>query len=64
MMEFTAVFRKVPEGYLGFIEELCGGGYASVKQGLALLQSQSLGLHGGVSVVRAIRAIYSREDRL
>jgi len=23
-MEFTAVFRKVPEGYIGFVEELSG----------------------------------------
>ena len=23
-MEFTAVFRKVPEGYVGFVEELPG----------------------------------------
>ena len=23
-MEFTAVFKKVPEGYIGFIEELPG----------------------------------------
>jgi predicted RNase H-like HicB family nuclease len=23
-LEFTAVFRKVPEGYIGFIEELPG----------------------------------------
>ena len=23
-LEFTAVFRKVPEGYLGFVEELPG----------------------------------------
>lgn len=23
-MQFTAVFRKVPEGYIGFIEELPG----------------------------------------
>jgi predicted RNase H-like HicB family nuclease len=24
VMEFTAVFRKVPEGYIGFVEELPG----------------------------------------
>jgi len=24
MMTFTAVFRKVPEGYVGFVEELPG----------------------------------------
>jgi len=24
MMEFTAIFVKVPEGYLGFVEELPG----------------------------------------
>ena len=23
-MQFTAVFRKVPEGYIGFVEELPG----------------------------------------
>ncbi len=23
-MEFTAVFRRVPEGYIGFVEELPG----------------------------------------
>jgi predicted RNase H-like HicB family nuclease len=24
MLEFTAVFRKVPEGYIGYVEELPG----------------------------------------
>ncbi|MDX2141773.1 MAG: type II toxin-antitoxin system HicB family antitoxin [Rhodospirillaceae bacterium] len=24
MMQFTAVFQKVPEGYIGFVEELPG----------------------------------------
>lgn len=24
MVEFTAVFRKVPEGYIGFVDELPG----------------------------------------
>jgi hypothetical protein len=26
-LEFTAVFRKLPEGYIGFVEELPGAGW-------------------------------------
>ena len=26
-IQFTAVFRKVPEGYIGFVERVAGGEY-------------------------------------
>jgi len=31
MMTFTAVFRKVPEGYVGFVEELPGANTQGVS---------------------------------
>jgi len=40
-MKLTAVFRKVPEGYIGFVEELPGAN----TQGLA---QESVGEEGDV----------------
>ena len=45
-LEFTAVFRRVPEGYIGFVEELPGANTqgatleearANLKQAVALV---------------------------
>jgi predicted RNase H-like HicB family nuclease len=36
-MKFTAVFRKVPEGYIGFVEELPGAN----TQGRTLQEARS-----------------------
>ena len=36
-MRFTAVFRKVPEGYIGFVEELSGAN----TQGKTLREARS-----------------------
>jgi predicted RNase H-like HicB family nuclease len=36
-LEFTAVFRKVPEGYIGFVEELPGAN----TQGATLDEARS-----------------------
>jgi len=36
-MRFTAVFRKVPEGYIGFVEELPGAN----TQGKTLREARS-----------------------
>ena len=30
-LQLTAVFRKVPEGYIGFVEELPGANLAGVR---------------------------------
>ena len=32
-IELTAVFRKVPEGYIGFVEELAGARIAAQREG-------------------------------
>jgi predicted RNase H-like HicB family nuclease len=45
-MELTAVFRKVPEGYIGFVEELPGAN----SQG-ETLEEVRLNLHEAVSQV-------------
>jgi predicted RNase H-like HicB family nuclease len=45
-LQFTAVFRKVPEGYIGFIEELPGAN----TQG-ATLEEARANLHEAVEMV-------------
>jgi len=44
--QFTAVFRKVPEGYIGFVEELPGAN----TQG-ATLEEARANLHEAVEMV-------------
>jgi predicted RNase H-like HicB family nuclease len=44
--QFTAVFRKVPEGYIGFVEELPGAN----TQG-ATLEEARTNLHEAVAMV-------------
>jgi len=45
-LQFTAVFRRVPEGYIGFVEELPGAN----TQG-ATLEEARANLHEAVSLV-------------
>lgn len=45
-LQFTAVFRKVPEGYIGFVEELPGAN----TQG-ATLEEARANLHEAVEMV-------------
>ena len=45
-LQFTAVFRKVPEGYIGFVEELPGAN----TQG-ATLEEARANLHEAVAMV-------------
>ncbi len=45
-LQFTAVFRKVPEGYIGFVEELPGAD----TQG-ATLEEARANLQGAVELV-------------
>ena len=45
-LQFTAVFRKVPEGYIGFVEELPGAN----TQGPTLAEARA-NLHEAVAMV-------------
>ena len=45
-LQFTAVFRKVPEGYIGFVEELPGAN----TQGATLEEARE-NLHEAVAMV-------------
>lgn len=45
-LQFTAVFRRVPEGYIGFVEELPGAN----TQG-ATLEETRANLHEAVTLV-------------
>lgn len=46
MFEFTAVFQRVPEGYIGFVEELPGAN----TQGATLAEARA-NLHEAVELV-------------
>ena len=56
-LEFTAVFRKVPEGYIGFVEELPGAN----TQG-ATLEEARANLKEAVELVLAANRTLARED--
>ena len=45
-LNLTAVFKKVPEGYIGFVEELPGAN----TQGATLAEAR-VNLHGAVALV-------------
>jgi len=51
--EFTAVFRKVPEGYIGFVEELPGAN----TQGATLEEARENLQEAVVLVLEANRAL-------
>ncbi len=49
-LQFTAVFRKVPEGYIGFVEELPGAN----TQG-ATLEEARANLHEAVALILGLK---------
>jgi len=56
-LELTAVFQKVPEGYIGFVEELPGAN----TQGATLAETRA-NLHEAVELVlQANRALAARD---
>jgi predicted RNase H-like HicB family nuclease len=56
-LELTAIFRKVPEGYIGFVEELPGAN----TQG-ATLQEARKNLEEAVRMVLEANRELARED--
>jgi Uncharacterized conserved protein len=56
-MQLTAVFRKVPEGYIGFVEELPGAN----TQG-ASLEEVRVGLAEAVELVLDANRVLSEES--
>ena len=59
MMEFSAVFRKVPEGYLGFIEELPGAN----TQGATLEEARANLAEAATMVLEANRSLTEEDLR-
>ncbi len=58
-LELTAVYRRVPEGYIGFVEELPGAN----TQGTTLAEAR-VGLKEAVALVlEANRALASEYDQ-
>lgn len=55
--EFTAVFRKVPEGYIGFVEELPGAN----TQGATLEEARD-NLEEAVALVLEANRVLAEED--
>ena len=58
-LQFTAVFRKVPEGYIGFVEELPGAN----TQG-ATLEEARANLKEAVALVLEANRTLAQEDAL
>ena len=56
-LQFTAVFRKVPEGYIGYVEEIPGAN----TQG-ATLEEARANLREAVALVVEANRIFVRED--
>lgn len=56
-LQFTAVFRKVPEGYIGFVEELPGAN----TQG-ATLEEARANLPDAVALVLEANRAMAEED--
>ena len=56
-LELTAVFRKVPEGYIGFVEELPGAN----TQGVTLEEARANLREAVLLVVEANRALAENE---
>jgi predicted RNase H-like HicB family nuclease len=55
--EFTAVFRKVPEGYIGFVEELPGAN----TQGITLEETRR-NLSEAIALVLEANRALAEED--
>jgi predicted RNase H-like HicB family nuclease len=58
-LQFTAVFRKVPEGYIGFVEELPGAN----TQGATLDEARTNLVEAAHLVLEANRALSEEELR-
>jgi predicted RNase H-like HicB family nuclease len=58
-LQFTAVFRKVPEGYIGFVEELPGAN----TQGETLEEARANLAEAVALVLEANRALAEEELR-
>lgn len=56
-IQFTAVFRKVPEGYVGFVEELPGAN----TQGATLTEARA-NLEEAVALVLESNRALAREE--
>ena len=56
-LQFTAVFRKVPEGYIGFVEELPGAN----TQG-ATLEETRVNLREAVALVVETNRMFAQQD--
>ena len=56
-IQLTAVFRKVPEGYIGFVEELPGAN----TQGESLEEARANLSEAGALVLEANRALAEEE---
>ena len=56
-LQLTAVFRKVPEGYIGFVEELSGAN----TQG-ATLEEARANLREAIALVLEANRMLARED--
>ena len=56
-LQLTAVFKKVPEGYIGFVEELPGAN----TQG-ATIEEARANLREAVSLVLEANRMLARED--
>lgn len=56
-LQFTAVFRKVPEGYIGFVEELPGAN----TQGTTLEEARA-NLQEAVGLVLEANRVLVHED--
>ena len=56
-LQFTAVFRKVPEGYIGFVEELPGAN----TQGTTLEEARA-NLQEAVALVLEANRTLAHED--
>jgi predicted RNase H-like HicB family nuclease len=56
-LEFTAVFCKVPEGYIGFVEELAGAN----TQGTTLEETRA-NLKEAVALVLETNRMLAQED--
>lgn len=56
-LQLTAVFRKVPEGYIGFVEELPGAN----TQGATLDEARA-NLREAVTLVLEANRMLARED--
>ncbi len=58
MMDFTAVFKRVPEGYIGYVEELPGAN----TQGATLDEARE-NLREAVELVLQANRELAREDQ-